>query len=201
VNTHLSNDFEASFTARLPNGGTVFGGWTAMRNLQNDCDQANPNGSTIADLYSSISYTLGGAYCDQTLLDIPYRHDFKVAGNYPLPGGFEFSGTVVSFAGNMTQVVWNVPASAFPGGQRTQSTIVQLNAPGSDYLERWLQVDISGKKNFKIGRYTYTAQVDVYNALNGNSVQTWNTTFGPTLRLPQTVLNGRLMRLVGQMKW
>ena len=29
TNTHISNDFEFSFNSRLPNGSTVFGGWTA----------------------------------------------------------------------------------------------------------------------------------------------------------------------------
>ncbi len=201
TNTHISNDFEVSFTGRLPNGGTVFGGWTAMRNVENNCDQVNPNGSSLADLYSSISYTQGGQFCDATQLDTPYRHDYKLAGNYPLPYGFEFSGTFVSFAGNMTQTVWNVPASAFPNGQRTQATIVQLNAPGTEYLERWTQLDVSGKRNMKFGRYTVTAQVDVYNVLNGAAVQTRNTTLGTSLDQPQTILNGRLMRLVGQMKW
>jgi len=50
-------------------------------------------------------------------------------------------------------------------------------------------------------RYTYTAQADVYNALNLRPVIIENTTFGPTLDLPQTVLQGRMWRLVTQWKW
>ena len=201
TNTHISNDFEASFTARLPNGAAVFGGWTAMKNVENNCDQANPNGSSLADLYFSITYVYGGRYCDQTKLAIPYRSDFKIGGTYPLPRGFGFSANFISFAGNMSETVWNVPASVFPNGQRTQSTLVPLVAPGTRYLERWNQLDISGRRDFKRGRYTLTPQLDVYNAFNGAAIQTEVTTFGPDQGKPQTILNGRLLRLVAQLKW
>jgi hypothetical protein len=89
----------------------------------------------------------------------------------------------------------------FPNGQRTQTTLVPLVAPGTRYLERWNQLDISGRRDFRMGRYTLTPQIDVYNALNGASIQTENTTFGPDLGKPATILNGRLLRLVAQSKW
>jgi carboxypeptidase family protein len=203
INTHISNDYEASFTARLPHGGAVFGGWTAMKNVENNCDQVNPNGSNppIADLYSSITYVYGGRFCDQTKLPMPYRSDYKLGGTYPLPHRFGFSANFNSFAGNMSEIVWNVPISAFPNGQRTQSTLVPLTAPGTRYLERWNQLDISGRRDFRIGRYTITPQIDVYNALNGAAIQTENVTFGSDQGKPQTILNGRLLRVVAQMKW
>ncbi len=64
----------------------------------------------------------------------------------------ELSGTFVSFAGNETQVVWNVPASAFPGGQRTAVTLVRLNEPGTLYYPRWNQLDVAIKKSFRLCR-------------------------------------------------
>ena len=201
TNTHISNDFEASFTARLPNGGVLFGGWTAMKNVENNCDQRDPNGSIITDLYFSIMYVYGGRFCDQTKLPIPYRSDFKIGGIYPLPHGFGFSANFISFAGNMSEVRWDVPISEFPNGQRTVQTLVPLTAPGTQYLERWNQLDISGRRDFKSGRYTITPQIDVYNALNGSAIQTEITTVGPDRGKPQTILNGRLLRLVAQVKW
>jgi len=201
TNTHISNDFEASFTARLPNGGALFGGWTAMKNVENNCDQRDPNGSIITDLYFSIMYVYGGRFCDQTKLPIPYRSDFKIGGIYPLPHGFGFSANFISFAGNMSEVRWDVPISEFPNGQRTVQTLVPLTAPGTQYLERWNQLDISGRRDFKSGRYTITPQIDVYNLLNGSAIQTEITTVGTDLGKPQTILNGRLLRLVAQVKW
>jgi hypothetical protein len=201
INTHISNDFEASFASRLPNGAAVFGGWTAMKNVENNCDQVNPNGSMIVDSYFSITYVYGGRFCDQTKLSIPYRSDFKLGGTYPLPHGFGVSANFISFAGNMSEITWNVPASVFPNSQRTQSTLVPLIAPGTRYVERWNQLDISGRRDFRSGRYTITPQIDVYNALNGSAIQTENTISGSDQGKPATILNGRLLRLVAQLKW
>jgi len=201
TNTHISNDLEFSFNSRLPNGSQVFGGWNASRNVSVNCDQFNPNGSSSADLYFDINFQRGGRFCDERKLSIPFRHDFKIAGTLPLPYEFEFSGTYVSFAGNETQVVWDVPASVFPGGQRTQATSVRLTPPGTLYLDRWNQLDIAFKKNFRMKGYQFTAQADVYNALNGAPVTTETQTFGSQLGFPNTILQGRLLRLVAQIKW
>jgi hypothetical protein len=201
TNTHISNDFEFSFNSRLPNGSTLFGGWTASRNVAVTCDQFNPNGSATNDLYFDISFQRGGRFCDERNLDIPFRHDYKVAGTLPLPYDFEFSGTFVSFAGNESQIVWDVPASVFPNGQRTQQTLVRLTAPGTRYLDRWNQLDVAVKKTFRAAGYQFTAQADVYNALNAAPVTTETQTFGTSMGFPQTILQGRLLRLVGQVKW
>jgi len=201
TNTHLSNDFELSFNSRLPNGSTVFGGWTAQRNVSVTCDQENPNGLASNDLYFDISFQRGGRFCDERKYDIPFRHDFKFAGTLPLKWDLELSGTFVSFAGNETQVVWNVPPSAFPNGQRTAATLIRLSQPGSSYFPRWNQLDVAVKRNFRFAGYQFTAQADVYNALNGSNVLTETQTFGPQLGRPNTILQGRLLRLVAQAKW
>jgi hypothetical protein len=200
-NTHISNDLELSFMGRLPHGSTLFGGWSASKNVEVWCDQSNPNGSNQSDLYYAITFLRGGKWCDQRLLPIPYRSDYKLAGTLPLPYGLDFSGTVVSFAGNENQATWNVPASVFPNGQRTQTTNVQLIAPGTKYLDRWNQVDIAVKKSFRVGKVTYSSQMDLYNLLNSSVVITRNQSFGPSLDFPTAILQARLMRLVAQIKW
>jgi hypothetical protein len=172
-----------------------------MRNVAVTCGFENPNGTNQSDLYYSITFLRGGRFCDERELDIPYRHDFKMAGTLPLPYGLEFSGTIVSFAGNETQTVWNVPASRFPNGQRTETVNVRLTAPGTLYQERWNQVDVAFKKTFNVGGRSFTAQADVYNLLNGANVLTDTQTFGPNLRFPNTILQGRLLRLVAQARF
>jgi hypothetical protein len=201
-NTHISNDFELSFNSRLPNGSVVFGGWTAQNNVEVTCDQENPNGSSVADLYFDfLAFQRGGRFCDERNFNIPFRHDFKVAGTLPLKWDLELSGTLASFAGNETQVVWNVPASSFPNGQRTAVTLVRLNEPGTLYYPRWTQVDLAVKRNFRFAGYQFSAQADVYNAFNGSNVTLETQTFGPQLGRPQTILQGRLLRLVTQIRW
>jgi hypothetical protein len=103
-------------------------------------------------------------YCDQTRLNIPFRHDFKLAGNDRLPYGLEASGTLISFAGNQNastnnqaglptggsadqslNVFWMVRAGVFPNAQRTPSVTVPLIESGTKYLKRRNQLDLEGK--------------------------------------------------------
>jgi hypothetical protein len=202
TNTHISNDLELSFNGRLPNGGVLFGSWAASRNEAVTCDSDNPNGFNQSDLFYAITFLRGGRFCDERALGIPFRHDYKLAATYPLPYGLEVSGTVVSFAGNQLEVEWDVPASRFPRpAGRTEAVRVPLIPPGTSYLKRWNQVDLAAKKIFNVGRYQFVAQADIYNALNSSVVLVENENFGSSLGFPQTILQGRLLRLVGQVKF
>lgn len=177
--------FEVSFSARLPKGGNLFGGWSTDRTIAVSCAGNDPN--TFR-------------YCDQTTLNIPFRHDFKFNGSYPLPFNISVGAALQSYAGLPLQVLWAVPANLFPGG-RTQSVTVNLVPPGSKYLERWSQLDLSAHKRFKVGRYDIDAAIDMYNALNSNVVLQENQNYGTSLGQPQQVLQGRLLRISNQIKF
>jgi hypothetical protein len=133
-------------------------------------------------------------------LGIPFRHDFKFAGSYPLVWGVQLGAMLQSYAGNPLMVNWAVPVSAFPGG-RTQSVTVNLVPPGSKYLDRWSQLDLSFRKVFKVGKYRFDGAMDMFNALNSNVVLAENQNFGSTLGQPQAVLQGRLLRVSTQIKF
>jgi hypothetical protein len=107
---------------------------------------------------------------------------------------------VSSYAGLPLAVNWAVPANLFPGG-RTQSVTVNLIPPGSQYLDRWNQLDLSFRKVFSIGRYRIDGALDMFNALNSNVVLSQNQNFGSTLGQPQAVLQDRLLRLSSQIKF
>src|SRR5262245_16953516 len=62
--------FEASANVRLARGASVFGGWWSDRDITVACDGDNPN--TFL-------------YCDQSVLDIPFVNNFKMAGAVPVP--------------------------------------------------------------------------------------------------------------------
>ena len=143
----------------------------------------DPNQS---DLYYAITFLRGGDGVTSDCCPSPTGHDYKLAGTLPLPYGLDVSGTIVSFAGNELEGNWNVPASEFPNRQRTQTTNVQLVQPGTKYLERWNQVDIAVKKSFRVGKVTYSGQMDLYNLLNSAVVITQTTTYGVGLRLPDS---------------
>jgi hypothetical protein len=179
------NGLETSFAARLPHGGSLFGGWSADRLITVSCASYDPN--TFR-------------YCDQGEFGIPFRHDFKLAGSYPIVWGVQIGGSLQSYAGLPLAVNWAVPATLFPGG-RTQSVTVNLVPPGSKYLDRWTQLDLSFRKVFRVGKYRVDGALDMFNALNSNVVLAENQNYGTTLGQPQAVLQGRLLRLSSQIKF
>ena len=135
---------EVNFSARLPKGGSVFGGWSADKNVDVACELDNPNFASDPSTTTPWSYR----YCDQSALDMPFRSDFKLTGAYPLPFDMQVGATYASYAGDALRVTWSVPANLFPGG-RTQSVTVDLIPPGTKFLERWNQVDLSLRKLFR----------------------------------------------------
>jgi hypothetical protein len=179
------NGLEASFAARLPRGGNMFGGWSADKLITVACASYDPN--TFR-------------YCDQSQYSAPFRSDFKFAGSYPIVWGVQIGASLQSYAGLPLMVNWSVPASLFPGG-RTQSVTVNLIPPGSQYLDRWNQLDLSFRKVFTFGKYRVDGALDMFNALNSNVVLSQNQNFGQSLGQPLAVLQGRLLRISSQIKF
>ena len=89
----------------------------------------------------------------------------------------------------------------YPNGQRTQALTVNLIEPGTSYLKRWNQLDLEGKRVFRIRRVQLTGQVSVYNVLNSNVVLSQNQNYGTVLGQPQTILQGRIIRAAFQYKF
>lgn len=194
INKRFYDGYEVSFNARLAKGANFFGGWSSDRIRNISCDTNDPNNLL---------------YCDQTQLSIPFRQDFKMAGHYPLPWGLAASATLMSFSGNANQtdqtqslvVNWPVPVALFPGGQTVAGLTRSVIAPGTKFLKRWNQLDVEGRRTFRVGRYQVTGQVDIYNTLNSNVVLTEIQTFGPALGQPLTILQGRIFRAALQVKF
>jgi hypothetical protein len=66
---------------------------------------------------------------------------------------------------------------------------------------RYNQLDLNFKKNFRAGRKTFSGQVDLFNALNGNTIFARQSTVGNALGDVTTILQGRLIRWAFQMKF
>ena len=185
--------YELTVKARLPNGGALLGGWSAGKSIRVTCANfSDPN--TFRD-------------CDQSEFGMPFRHSYKVSGTYPLPLGLIVGATAISNAGFLlgSNVIdgslatnWNVPAALFPGG-RTQAVTVRLDQPGTQYLERWNQLDFTVKRAFSVSGVQLEPAVEIFNAFNTNPVLVQNQNFGSSLGQPQRVLQGRLMRLAFQL--
>ncbi len=197
----IYNGIETSFAGRLPRGAVVFGGWTVERNVSVFCtNDDNPNGPATTDYYNGESVSLGGVFCDQRQFNLKFRNEFKLSGNYPLWRGFEIAAVLQSYPGVARTITYTPAANLFPGG-RTNSESLILNKPGSLFQPRYNQLDLNFKKLFRAGRKTYSAQFDMFNALNGNAIFTTNNTIGASLGQVNTILQGRIVRLAFQMKF
>jgi hypothetical protein len=202
-NRSLYTGFEASFSARLTNKGTLFGSWTAERNISVFCESDdNPNGPPIADLYQGRNVAEGGRFCDQRNFDIPFLNEFKLAGNYSVRYGIDVAAVLQSYPGLERVITWQPAATLFPNGQRTQAQTIILNEPGSLYMERWNQLDINIKKNFVYGHNkVHTFQLDIFNVFNANAIRTVTDSVGTSLGQVTAILPGRFPRIAYQFKW
>ncbi|MXZ71231.1 MAG: TonB-dependent receptor, partial [Acidobacteria bacterium] len=204
INRNYYNGFEVSMNARLPNGGNIFGGWTASQHIQDTCGLiVDPNGVSIEDPIrgSDEGIRRGGRWCDQSSLGMPFRHDFKLFATYPLPYDFEVSGSIQAYSGGERELTWSVPSSYFPGGTRTRGATVQLFQPGTNFLPYWTQVDVSLRRLFRFNNIQASVQADLYNALNA-AVQTDETeSYGGAWGRPTRLLQGRILRTAFQLNW
>ena len=197
----VDNGVEFSFSARLPRG-TVFGGMTTERNVSKFCDyNDDPNGVTMSDLYQSATVSQGGRFCDQGQYGIPWRQEYKVAGNYPLGYGVDFGVVLQSYPGSPRVITWQPAASLFPGGNRTNSETIVLSKPGTLFQPRFNQLDITFRKSFRSGRKRFSLQVNLFNALNGAAPLSTNDSIGSSLGTLTSILPGRLPRIAFQMQW
>jgi carboxypeptidase family protein len=196
------NGFELGGSGRLPRGGTLFGGWTFERTIDVNCDStSNPN--TFR-------------FCDQSKLDIPFTHELKFAGTYPLPLDLQVSAALVSWAGSPLGVNWSIsrttryaadcigpctPNAVVIPGLTPASLSVALLAPGQRYNDRWSQLDLGLRRTMRFGDKQLMIDLQAFNALNSSAIRTRNQTFGSSLFRPTATLEGRIIRLNAQYKF
>ena len=147
------------------------------------------------------SQIMGGRFCDKSALGIPFRHDFKMWGVYPLPYDVAISGGIQLYSGNERQITWLIPANLYPNGQRTSPTRVSLNEPGTEYTEYWQQVDLQIRKIFRAGPYEYSGQIEIHNLLNDNSVLREIVQYGSRTLNPLAIIRGRVVKFAVQVNW
>ena len=132
---------------------------------------------------------------------MPFRHDFKLFGAYPLPGDFEFSGSIQAYSGGERELTWSVPNAYIPHGAPTARPTVQLFQPGTNYLPYWTQVDIALRRIFRFGGLESSVQADIYNLMNSAVVVDETEGYGGSWGRPTRLLQGRLLRMAFQVNW
>jgi hypothetical protein len=155
-------------------------------------------------------------YCNQSALGLPYLNEFKLYGSYQLPWQMQVNAAFQSYPGAALPTRWsigktttyaaNCKAPCTPGAlvipNMTATTyVLDLTPPGSDYYGRLNQLDLGFRKIFRVGRYQYSGQMDIFNATNSAYIKSQTTTFGPSLGQVTSTLQPITMRLAVQMKF
>jgi hypothetical protein len=226
--SHTYNAYDLTVNTRLPGGAMLFGGFVTERNLRNICDEPDdPNlllfcDDSQNDIPYRHTFKLSGTYplpwwgisVSGTWQDLAGRPLglTTTTGNKISGPGYGDTGSPVGtnwFIQRTTRYPTNCPAPC-PAGQlvapqlTSASVTVPLVAPGTEFLPRVRQFDLSFAKWFEIsGRTRLQGQVDIFNVFNSNAIaQVVSTNFDTAAyQRPASVLQGRMVRLGMQLKW
>ena len=144
-------------------------------------------------------------FCDNTT---PWITQVKMLGSYLLPYDIQISGTFQSVKGPALSASYTVTTAtaaangvtlgrAFSAGSAT----VALVEPNTLYGDRLNQTDLRLGKIFKYNRSRIQVMADIYNLFNANPVLAYNTTFGTEWLRPTDVLQGRMVKIGGQLSF
>lgn len=195
-NSSVYNGFDLLFNLRLSNGAVINGGSNTGRTITRTCDVVDPN-------YSSAA-SAGLRFCDQSDFGMPWLTQFKFSGTYPLPYGFRASAVYQNSPGDMIQKTYVMSAAVFrtqTGVPLTQASVnMRLNQPGTEYLDRVNQLDLTLSKSFPYRQVRISPEISLFNMLNNNPVLSQSTAY-PNIGTPLRVLDGRLLRFQVQIRF
>jgi outer membrane receptor protein involved in Fe transport len=130
--------------------------------------------------------------------DMPFA--LKVFGQYQLPGGIAFSGSMQHFKGFPELTTVLVTAATVPLTRVSQRVTVEPR--GTTRLPTVNMLDLSVRKSFKTGnRVSIEPVVDVFNATNGSAIRARSTQLGPTYGVASDVQRGRIIKLGVNMRF
>jgi hypothetical protein len=208
--------------ARLRNGLTIQAGTNTGRRLADGCDVRarlpeygrGVTGSTNSSVTATVSALGGGAAGlgvtnHQCRLAEPYRTDFRGLATYTIPLiDVQVSGTWISQPGDsmradfLANSAW-INAGPQPLGRPlsgSSNVEVNLIEPFTVWEERNNTVDLRVAKIFRYGRTRTQVGVDIYNALNADTVTGQNDRFVPggSWLTPTNIVPARYARVSAQ---
>lgn len=165
-------------------------------------------GKTITDNCDVISKV-----DDPTTLDCHVEtailSDVKFLATYQLPWRTRVGATFQSSPGRQVSAIYlfsDLPGLGRVTSSPTGVTSVNLIRPGTRFGDRVNQTNVRVARRFGFGRRIVELRVDVYNALNANTVLTWNDIYGSTAPsltwlTPESIMQARVMTLGIHMNW
>jgi hypothetical protein len=190
------NGVDVILNMRLPRGISLAGGTSTGRTITIQCDLEDPN-------YTATT-TPGLRYCDQSQYGQPWLTTVKFSGSLPLPYGFRVSSVFQSSPGDPLVYTYVLTAANFKaqtGATLTQPSVtMRLTQPGTLFLPRVNQLDMTLSKSFPVGKVRIAPEISLFNMLNANPVLSASTAW-PNVDVPLRILDGRLLRFQAQIRF
>jgi len=191
---------------RLPHGIQLGGGVDFGRQVDDHCFTVNvpnqPNDINNSPLNGGASVTAINPFC-RIVTSWGDTLDTRFRGSFPFKAGLSASFIYRNTAGAVDNGLLTVSSSqvTFVNPARTAlnaATTVMLFTPNAVYGPRFNQLDLAVNKTWQLGWARLRTAVDLYNALNSNSVQGVNTAYNLTANTwlkPTQFLDPRLARV------
>ena len=213
--TETYNGADVSFTARLPRGAQVSGGW----NIGNSVSLSAGGAGNVSDKFNRCFVVDSPQELYHCAAVNPYQNRFKINGSYPLPWGLQAAvvfqslpgasyaggtpnaaggGAIGAFGGALLTVTTAQiqPSLGRPLSGGTKTVTIDLLPPYGSFLDQRLsQLDLRLSKIFKMRGMRFQANLDVYNATNASTVQLVNQQYGPTWLQPTQIMPARLAKI------
>ena len=193
--TEVFNGVDTEIQARFDNGALIQGGFSLGQVANNNCftvdspEQANFLCNVVSPWWSS-----GG--------------QIKFSGLLPLPGGVDISAVYQNLAGieirTQQRVLGNSAAILAQLGRpltRGTSVVLDTVARNSDFEARLSQLDFRVAKSFTGAGGRVLVTLDLYNALNANTVRSRINEIGSAYGNVRSFMAGRLIKIGGQFSW
>jgi hypothetical protein len=189
------NGVEINFTARVRDGLTFQGGTSTGRLATNDCE--------LRELLPETG--LLNPFCNETP---PFTTQFKGLGSYVIPIiDVQLSGTFQSLVGDQLAANYSFTSAEVaqslgrPLSGNAQFATINLVDPGDVYGDRINQLDFRVSKILRFRGTRAQLALDLYNALNANSVESYNQTFvagSGSWPRPTSILEARFIKITTQ---
>jgi hypothetical protein len=202
------NGVDFTINARPSEGVTLQGGWSTGRTSTDNCDlRAKLPETTILPAgvapRQGAPATIGTTAVpdSQCHVDTKFLNQYKFLGTYLVPKidvlfGVTYQATPgpeINANYAVTQAQTN-PSTPLSGGLR----VVNVIAPGKEYVEHIQQLDIRFSKILRFGRTRSALSLDLANALNANFAQAITQAYGARWLFPVSIMDGRLVKLSAQ---
>jgi hypothetical protein len=144
------------------------------------------------------------AYCSVTE---PFQTQLKLLGAYTVPRvDIQVAATLQNIPGQEVQALWAAPNAVLepllgrPLAGRAANLPLNVLPPNTHFSDRTTQLDVRIAKIIRLYGTRSQVSLDLFNALNANTIQTYNNNYLPTgaWRIPNGVLPPRVMRISAQ---